>query len=324
MSVKTLWFLTLVLLLSGCAWFTSGDQQYRVEIVWQTNGYTGSYLPEGLRCDNLTLKNGQTASWNDIRQLTKRPSAKMGVCSACGYRYDPSEHNDIAFKSLPANWACPVCGAGKAKFAVKRLQKGAELIVKSSREQNWRIDPAKKMKVTRTGKDTVTITVPVLYRPTVIVLCDNVDGSFDLEAVHRDVVALTRLGYPVWFYQTNGESSVSNFDTNEPWRQMNTQSPTHLVNRVFDSYNDFLHQFATPQYFAPEDEYYLHVLVSGRVYSADKTQLTRFAAKLDDTGKFKAVFYVPVNNYDITKASGVDLRFVDPSAGKIIDASALK
>lgn len=44
-------------------------------------------------------------------------------CPVCGYVYDPQEGdpiNDIpegtAFKDLPADWTCPVCGVPKSKF----------------------------------------------------------------------------------------------------------------------------------------------------------------------------------------------------------------
>jgi len=48
------------------------------------------------------------------------------VCEACGYVYDPEPgipENGIdpgtPFESLPDDWACPVCGAGKEVFAVE-------------------------------------------------------------------------------------------------------------------------------------------------------------------------------------------------------------
>ena len=45
------------------------------------------------------------------------------VCRICGHEYDP--HNgeprqnippETAFSNLPADWACPVCGAEKKLF----------------------------------------------------------------------------------------------------------------------------------------------------------------------------------------------------------------
>ena len=44
-------------------------------------------------------------------------------CLACGWIYDPAEgdpDNDIppgtSFDSLPDDWVCPACGAGKDQF----------------------------------------------------------------------------------------------------------------------------------------------------------------------------------------------------------------
>ena len=45
------------------------------------------------------------------------------VCNPCGWVYDPAigdPENGIepgtAFESLPDDWACPLCGAGKDVF----------------------------------------------------------------------------------------------------------------------------------------------------------------------------------------------------------------
>ncbi len=45
------------------------------------------------------------------------------VCQVCGYEYDPAEGDtqsgiaaDTSFADLPADWLCPVCGAGKSEF----------------------------------------------------------------------------------------------------------------------------------------------------------------------------------------------------------------
>ncbi|MBI9031376.1 rubredoxin [bacterium] len=37
-------------------------------------------------------------------------------CVACGYIYDPVEHNNIDFKTLPDEFICPNCGAKKEMF----------------------------------------------------------------------------------------------------------------------------------------------------------------------------------------------------------------
>jgi len=49
---------------------------------------------------------------------------KKHVCDVCGYVYDPAEGDPqdgakpgTAFESLPADWTCPQCGAGKGSFS---------------------------------------------------------------------------------------------------------------------------------------------------------------------------------------------------------------
>ncbi len=44
-------------------------------------------------------------------------------CRICGYVYDPVKGDEyskiipgISFESLPENWVCPICGAGKEFF----------------------------------------------------------------------------------------------------------------------------------------------------------------------------------------------------------------
>ncbi len=48
---------------------------------------------------------------------------KKYVCSICGYEYDPVEGDPdngvkpgTPFEKLPADWVCPLCGAGKDDF----------------------------------------------------------------------------------------------------------------------------------------------------------------------------------------------------------------
>lgn len=48
---------------------------------------------------------------------------KKFVCALCGYVYDPA-HGDpdngvkpgTSFEDVPADWLCPMCGAGKDEF----------------------------------------------------------------------------------------------------------------------------------------------------------------------------------------------------------------
>ncbi len=46
------------------------------------------------------------------------------VCKVCGYVYDPAAGDpdngvapDTQWADVPADWVCPVCGAGKEDFA---------------------------------------------------------------------------------------------------------------------------------------------------------------------------------------------------------------
>ena len=48
-------------------------------------------------------------------------------CNVCGYVYDPSLGDPMSgvpaktpFEKLPADWVCPVCGAGKDEFSPTR------------------------------------------------------------------------------------------------------------------------------------------------------------------------------------------------------------
>jgi len=43
-------------------------------------------------------------------------ASKKYVCNVCGYEYDPANEKNVAFDALPADWTCPVCGAGKDEF----------------------------------------------------------------------------------------------------------------------------------------------------------------------------------------------------------------
>jgi len=48
------------------------------------------------------------------------------MCKVCGYVYDPAKGDPgngvepvTAFESLPEDWVCPVCGAGKDEFSTE-------------------------------------------------------------------------------------------------------------------------------------------------------------------------------------------------------------
>jgi rubredoxin len=49
---------------------------------------------------------------------------KKYVCDICGYIYDPAVGDadggiqpGTSFEQLPADWVCPMCGAGKENFS---------------------------------------------------------------------------------------------------------------------------------------------------------------------------------------------------------------
>lgn len=56
------------------------------------------------------------------------------VCELCGYEYNPingdlengiEENTD--FEDLPADWVCPLCGAGKEDFTEETVEDEEEL-----------------------------------------------------------------------------------------------------------------------------------------------------------------------------------------------------
>lgn len=60
---------------------------------------------------------------DEIRKSEKGTSAMKYICKVCGYEYDPGkgdpEHGiapGTEWKDIPADWVCPLCGAGKDDF----------------------------------------------------------------------------------------------------------------------------------------------------------------------------------------------------------------
>jgi len=67
----------------------------------------------------LTPRNAATYLKSDA----KENEMEKYRCRVCGYVYDPAKGDSdsnikpgTAFKDLPDNWVCPVCGAGKDEF----------------------------------------------------------------------------------------------------------------------------------------------------------------------------------------------------------------
>ena len=59
--------------------------------------------------------------------FNKELSMKKNVCDLCGYVYDEAagdpEHGvapGTKFADLPAEWECPLCGAGKSEFSEEK------------------------------------------------------------------------------------------------------------------------------------------------------------------------------------------------------------
>ncbi len=62
----------------------------------------------------------------EIQVPERSKTVKKYVCEVCGYVYDPAAGDPdngvpagTPFEKLPADWVCPVCGAGKDQFAAE-------------------------------------------------------------------------------------------------------------------------------------------------------------------------------------------------------------
>jgi glyoxylase-like metal-dependent hydrolase (beta-lactamase superfamily II)/rubredoxin len=81
--------------------------------------YCGTHTPQGY--ENLEAKrvidldHPVETVLADVDFSSKKGTGKY-VCSVCGYVYDPSEHDGVAFEDLPDYWTCPRCKQPKEKF----------------------------------------------------------------------------------------------------------------------------------------------------------------------------------------------------------------
>jgi len=72
-----------------------------------------------------TAKNAPTyVASQKSSSISQEVSMAKYVCDVCGYIYDPAVGDpdagiapNTAFEALPADWVCPVCGAGKDQFS---------------------------------------------------------------------------------------------------------------------------------------------------------------------------------------------------------------
>ena len=81
--------------------------------------YMGTHTPQGY--ENLEAKrvmdldNPVPTVFAEV-DFSKQEASGKYVCSICGYVYDPTEHDGVAFEDLPDDWRCPRCKQPKDKF----------------------------------------------------------------------------------------------------------------------------------------------------------------------------------------------------------------
>ena len=81
--------------------------------------YISTHSPQGY--ENLEAKrvmdmNNPVPTVLAEVDFSKSEGTGKYVCSICGYVYDPSEHDGVAFENLPDDWRCPRCRQPKEKF----------------------------------------------------------------------------------------------------------------------------------------------------------------------------------------------------------------
>jgi rubredoxin len=69
-------------------------------------------------------KPSKSKSYTFLTIFFGRKPMKKHVCVVCGYVYDPAAGDpdssvppNTEFDNVPADWVCPVCGAGKDQFS---------------------------------------------------------------------------------------------------------------------------------------------------------------------------------------------------------------
>lgn len=85
----------------------------------QPTVYCSTHTPQGY--ENLEAK--RVMDWDnpvptvfEEFDFSKQDATGKYVCSICGYVYDPTEHDGVAFEDLPDDWRCPRCKQPKEKF----------------------------------------------------------------------------------------------------------------------------------------------------------------------------------------------------------------
>ncbi len=85
----------------------------------QPTVYCSTHTPQGY--ENLEAKrvmdlDNPVPTVFEEFDFSKQEATGKYVCSICGYVYDPTEHDGVAFEDLPNDWRCPRCKQPKEKF----------------------------------------------------------------------------------------------------------------------------------------------------------------------------------------------------------------
>ena len=66
----------------------------------------------------MDLDNPPETIWPSEDYFAVDKSTGKYICSICGYVYDPTEHDGVAFEDIPDDWKCPRCKQSKEKFTM--------------------------------------------------------------------------------------------------------------------------------------------------------------------------------------------------------------
>ncbi len=81
--------------------------------------YCGTHTPQGyenLEANRVMDLDHPIETIFEEYDFSNQQATGKYVCSICGYVYDPTEHDGVAFEDLPEDWKCPRCKQPKEKF----------------------------------------------------------------------------------------------------------------------------------------------------------------------------------------------------------------
>ncbi len=81
--------------------------------------YCGTHTPQGyenLEANRVIDLAHPVETIFEEYDFSNQEATGKYVCSVCGYVYDPTEHDGVAFEDLPDDWKCPRCKQPKEKF----------------------------------------------------------------------------------------------------------------------------------------------------------------------------------------------------------------